>query len=279
MSNLNFSCSSSSLSTSQPTSQFSTAYDHLNDTNHNMDVYLPMFDSSFSTGAAGLTSPSKSGSSSPLLNPTDAHLTLASHQYPSNPIALTSGAPPTIRGSPSSQRTTPSFQPSPSYITDRNHMRSPVIPRFNPSSTGLNTCKKLTRHLTVQEQENLVLLDNLKYFLVTAPSRWSSTTSGSTQNDSFPVDSSGHPASSHPSMNRFLLPSSEYVTCVFWNNQYHITGTDIVRALVFRFEAFGRPVRNMKKFEEGIFSDLRNLKPGIDARLEEPKVSVVWILP
>ncbi|KIJ24672.1 hypothetical protein M422DRAFT_127323, partial [Sphaerobolus stellatus SS14] len=41
--------------------------------------------------------------------------------------------------------------------------------------------------------------------------------------------------------------------------------------LVFRFEAFGRPVRNMKKFEEGIFSDLRNLKPGQDACLEEPK--------
>lgn len=28
---------------------------------------------------------------------------------------------------------------------------------------------------------------------------------------------------------------------------------------------------NMKKFEEGIFSDLRNLKPGVDACLEEPK--------
>lgn len=36
----------------------------------------------------------------------------------------------------------------------------------------------------------------------------------------------------------------------------------------------GRPVRNMKKFEEGVFSDLRNLKPGHDACLEEPKVSV-----
>ena len=30
----------------------------------------------------------------------------------------------------------------------------------------------------------------------------------------------------------------------------------------------------MKKFEEGIFSDLRNLKPGVDASLEEPKVSI-----
>ena len=30
----------------------------------------------------------------------------------------------------------------------------------------------------------------------------------------------------------------------------------------------------MKKFEEGVFSDLRNLKPGVDACLEEPKVSI-----
>ncbi|EIW68692.1 hypothetical protein TREMEDRAFT_31921 [Tremella mesenterica DSM 1558] len=44
-----------------------------------------------------------------------------------------------------------------------------------------------------------------------------------------------------------------------------------VRALVFRFEAFSRPVKNIKKFEEGVFSDLRNLKPGTDACLEEPK--------
>jgi transcription factor STE12 len=44
-----------------------------------------------------------------------------------------------------------------------------------------------------------------------------------------------------------------------------------VRCLTFRFQAFGRPVKNSKKFEEGIFSDLRNLKSGTDASLEEPK--------
>jgi hypothetical protein len=52
---------------------------------------------------------------------------------------------------------------------------------------------------------------------------------------------------------------------------FHISGTDIVRCLAFRFQAFGRPVKNSKKFEEGIFSDLRNLKSGTDASLEEPK--------
>lgn len=169
----------------------------------------------------------------------------------------------------SSQRTTTSFQSRQPHAIDRS--QSAFVPRFNPSATGLSACKNLTRPLTVQEHENLIYLDNLKFFLATAPSRWSSTPSGLTQNDSFPMNSSGHPASSHPSMNRFLLPSSEYITCVSWNNRYFITGTDIVRALIFRFEAFGRPVVNMKKFEEGIFSDLRNLKPGVDACLEEPK--------
>jgi transcription factor STE12 len=52
----------------------------------------------------------------------------------------------------------------------------------------------------------------------------------------------------------------------------------VVRALVFRFEAFARPITNMKKFEEGVFSDLRNLKPGTDACLEEAKVSSKAVL-
>lgn len=39
----------------------------------------------------------------------------------------------------------------------------------------------------------------------------------------------------------------------------------------FRFEAFGREITNRKKFEEGIFSDLRNLKCDNDAVLEQPK--------
>lgn len=61
------------------------------------------------------------------------------------------------------------------------------------------------------------------------------------------------------------------LTCCTRAGLFHITGTDIVRCLAFRFHAFGRPVKNSKKFEEGIFSDLRNLKAGNDASLEEPK--------
>lgn len=85
-----------------------------------------------------------------------------------------------------------------------------------------------------------------------------------------------------PDLSKFRLPNGEDVACVLWNGLYHITGTDIgtwrhnypltpVRALLFRFEAFGRPVKHTKKWEEGVFSDLRNLKPGVDACLEEPK--------
>ncbi|KAJ7255097.1 STE like transcription factor-domain-containing protein [Mycena haematopus] len=141
----------------------------------------------------------------------------------------------------------------------------------------------LSRPLTPQEAERLAYLDRLKFFLATAPSRWDvdeAGDGGDAPHYPFQMPYGGYAGAggggaitptSHPALNRFLLPTQEYVSCVLWNGLYHITGTDIVRALVFRFEAFSRPVRNMKKFEEGVFSDLRNLKPGADACLEEPK--------
>lgn len=72
-------------------------------------------------------------------------------------------------------------------------------------------------------------------------------------------------------MQRYHLPNEEVISCIYWNNVFYITGTDIVRCLHYRFEAFGRVVRNKKKFEEGVFSDLRALKCNSDAILEEPK--------
>jgi transcription factor STE12 len=105
-------------------------------------------------------------------------------------------------------------------------------------------------------QVALQQVDNLKYFLISAPVDWA--------HDQY--------------IRRFLLPTGEYVSCVLWNNLFHISGTDIVRCLSFRFQAFGRPVKNSKKFEEGIFSDLRNLKSGTDASLEEPKSSFLDFL-
>ena len=70
---------------------------------------------------------------------------------------------------------------------------------------------------------------------------------------------------------RYQLANGDSIGCALWKNLFFITGTDIVKILVFRFEAIGRPVSNMKKFEEGVFSDLRNLKPDQDASLEEPR--------
>jgi transcription factor STE12 len=149
-------------------------------------------------------------------------------------------------------------------LSNISDLASPSIQGFQNNHEGGG----LSRSLTHQEQERLANLDRLKFFLATAPSAWS----GCTTIPDISAEHPTHPNAAHPALNRFLLPNQEYVTCVLWNGLYHITGTDIVRALVFRFEAFGRPVKNMKKFEEGVFSDLRNLKPGVDASLEEPKV-------
>lgn len=69
----------------------------------------------------------------------------------------------------------------------------------------------------------------------------------------------------------YTLSTQETIACVHWKGQHYITGTDIVKILRFRFACLGKPVGNVKKFEEGVFSDLRNLKAGEHATLEEPK--------
>ncbi|EJW02797.1 hypothetical protein EDEG_00254 [Edhazardia aedis USNM 41457] len=70
---------------------------------------------------------------------------------------------------------------------------------------------------------------------------------------------------------KYQLQNGDYVHCVLWNMHFYITGTDIVKILVWRFQNAGRTLQSIKKFEEGVFSDLRNLKPGIDATLEGPR--------
>lgn len=113
--------------------------------------------------------------------------------------------------------------------------------------------------LLTPSQENITerqdMIDTLKSFLATAP------------------NGQGEAIKQH-----VLSTTGESITCVRWKDAFYITGTDIVRCLVFRFYAFGRPVQNLKKFEEGIFSDLRNLKPGTDAILEEPKSAFLDLL-
>lgn len=123
-----------------------------------------------------------------------------------------------------------------------HHNVNATIPLEQPTNNNTN--------------ERLAQIDKLKYFLGTATNDWDSTRQ----------------------VNAFPLPTGESLSCVFWNDLFHVTGTDIVRCLLYRFHLFGRPVTNLKKFEEGIFSDLRNLKPGMDASLEEPKSEFLEML-
>ena len=57
--------------------------------------------------------------------------------------------------------------------------------------------------------------------------------------------------SEHHTIRLFLLPNHEYVTCVLWNGLYHISRTDIVRALqvVFRFEVSSSLLDRIQKKE------------------------------
>lgn len=106
-------------------------------------------------------------------------------------------------------------------------------------------------------EESLRLIDDLKYFLATAPANWQE----------------------NQIIRRYYLNNEHgFVSCVFWNNVYYITGTDIVKSCLYRMEKFGRTIVQKKKFEEGIFSDLRNLKCGIDATLEQPKSEFLQFL-
>lgn len=106
-------------------------------------------------------------------------------------------------------------------------------------------------------EESLRLIEDLKFFLATAPANWQE----------------------NQVIRRYYLSNDEgFVSCVFWNNLYYITGTDIVRCCAYRMQKFGREIVERKKFEEGIFSDLRNLKCGIDATLEKPKSDLLAFL-
>lgn len=108
-----------------------------------------------------------------------------------------------------------------------------------------------------ETKESLRLIEDLKFFLATAPANWQD----------------------HQVIRRYYLNNDEgFVSCVFWNNLYFITGTDIVRCILYKFQHFGRTITDRKKFEEGIFSDLRNLKSGEDAVLENPKLDFLEFL-
>ncbi|KAJ7745926.1 hypothetical protein DFH07DRAFT_963131 [Mycena maculata] len=89
------------------------------------------------------------------------------------------------------------------------------------ASSASNTLRSaLSRRLPPQESERLAYLDRLKFFLAAAGLLHKPAAKTPTAN---------------PALNRFLLPSQEYVSCVL----YHLTGTDGLRAAGFLF-ASGR---------------------------------------
>ena len=86
------------------------------------------------------------------------------------------------------------------------------------------------------------------------------------------------PACNHPLLLRLHLPlphHNEPIACIYSQGRFLISGTDILRILLFRFRCLARPLLSLKKFEEGIFSDLRNLKPGDGARLEPARSALL----
>ncbi|OIR57741.1 MAG: transcription factor Ste12-like protein [Amphiamblys sp. WSBS2006] len=72
----------------------------------------------------------------------------------------------------------------------------------------------------------------------------------------------------------------DLISCVVWRDGlYYVTGTDIVkvvRAIYAVLTDSSEPPS--KKFEEGVFSDLRNFKTGDRARLEGPRSEMLQFL-
>ena len=97
---------------------------------------------------------------------------------------------------------------------------------------------------------SLQLIKDLDLFLATAPVNWHE----------------------NQVIRRYFLNKEEgFVSCVYWNNLYFITGTDIVRCIAYKMCHIGRQIVDRKKFEEGVFSDLRALKCGSQAVLENSR--------
>ena len=70
---------------------------------------------------------------------------------------------------------------------------------------------------------------------------------------------------------KYVLKNGDVLHCIYNNNHYYITGTDIVKLILWKFSAANISINSLKKLEEGVFSDLMNLKPGVDATLENPR--------
>lgn len=161
-----------------------------------------------------------------------------------------------------------------SMMKTHTYSKKQMEEKPNPSVASVSsTTYGMSPPTNSNTASRLAQIDEMKYFFATATQHWEHNKP--LKRFALPGGSGG--AAGAPS-GASANGSGESISCVLWNDLFFITGTDIVRSLTFRFHAFGRPVTNAKKFEEGIFSDLRNLKPGHDARLEEPKSELLDML-
>ncbi|TIA89807.1 hypothetical protein E3P99_01922 [Wallemia hederae] len=74
----------------------------------------------------------------------------------------------------------------------------------------------------------------------------------------------------HPLIQRYSLDgdANNSIHCIRWLDDFYISGVDIFKIITFKLIHFGRDITDRKKFNEGIASDLRNLKPDVDSLLE-----------
>ena len=72
--------------------------------------------------------------------------------------------------------------------------------------------------------------------------------------------------------------SDEAVTCVYWHGRPLMSGTDIAKIVRYRLACRGIRVKNMRKVEEGIVSDLRPLKHSQDFVLEKARSELLRLL-
>ncbi|SMN17950.1 similar to Saccharomyces cerevisiae YHR084W STE12 Transcription factor that is activated by a MAP kinase signaling cascade [Maudiozyma saulgeensis] len=120
------------------------------------------------------------------------------------------------------------------------------------TENGISTLNATVTNLPPHSDAGTALtaINDLKFFLATAPVNWQE----------------------NQMIRRYFLNNElGFVSCICWNKLFYITGTDIVKVCQYMMQNFGRAIIYKKKFEEGIFSDLRNLKCGVDAILEQPK--------
>ncbi|EPZ36435.1 STE-domain-containing protein [Rozella allomycis CSF55] len=73
-----------------------------------------------------------------------------------------------------------------------------------------------------------------------------------------------------------ILPDQSIVNCIRYQNQLVVTGTDILKVIEYFYqENTSTQIKDQKKFEEGVFSDLRIYKIGKDAMLVDPSNEII----